>query len=518
MAESGVQRPLPFPTESECFKLFLTEELVGEIVEETNRYALELLEKREPGVRGKLAKWVTTTISEMYTFLVTVLLMGIVKKNSLREYWSTDPMFATPFFASLFSQDRFLVLLRCLHFVNNATAILSDPLYKIRNVLISLTSAFGRVFVPYKDLCIDESLMLWKGRLAFRQYIPSKRHRFGVKFFVMCDVKTAFVQDIIVYTGSTTDIKHYEGLGVSGSVVMTMLAPHLGKRHTLYVDNWYSSPTLFQHLLSNSTGACGTVRSVRKGMPAFGCGKMQRGEVEFQENGQQLAVKWHDKRDVHALSTVHTATGKVDHLTGERKIKPDCVLDYNLKMGAVDKADMINVHVWNVKYLPKIQREPHERAAGGAPHPSAPIHWGSSCYFLKLCQLPHFPEKEQVVSAPSAQMFVHHCRSTWRRAREAILKTNSRPIPPPGLSWPARVYGETPPEGELQEKRIHSIQSLTRIDWKQPRWEGPYQVPLVTAFAVRIAERAIWVHVTHCKRVMICSLGEGGASQVCWLS
>ncbi|XP_038823658.1 piggyBac transposable element-derived protein 4-like, partial [Salvelinus namaycush] len=161
--------------------------------------------------------------------------------------------------------DRFLVLLRCLHFVNNATAILSDPLYKIRNVLTSLTSAFGRVFVPYKDLCIDESLMLWKGRLAFRQYIPSKRHRFGVKFFVMCDVKTGFVQDIIVYTGSTTDIKHYEGLGVSGSVVMTMLAPHLDKGHTLYMDNWYSSPTLFQHLLSNSTGACGTVRSNRKG-------------------------------------------------------------------------------------------------------------------------------------------------------------------------------------------------------------------------------------------------------------
>ena len=38
-------------------------------------------------------------------------------------------------------------------------------------------------------------------------------------------------------------------------------------------------------------------------------------------------------------------TGKVDQLTGERKIKPDCVLDYNLKMGAVDKADMINSFV-----------------------------------------------------------------------------------------------------------------------------------------------------------------------------
>jgi hypothetical protein len=40
----------------------------------------------------------------MYTFLVTVFLMGIVKKNSLGEYWSTDPVFATPF-VTLFSQD-----------------------------------------------------------------------------------------------------------------------------------------------------------------------------------------------------------------------------------------------------------------------------------------------------------------------------------------------------------------------------------------------------------------------------
>eukprot|EP00063_Salmo_salar_P058241 XP_014033076.1 PREDICTED: piggyBac transposable element-derived protein 4-like [Salmo salar] len=84
-------------------------------------------------------------------------------------------------------------------------------------------------------------------------------------------------------------------------------------------------------------------------MPAFRCRKMQRGEVEFKENSQQLAVKWHDKRDVHVLSTVHTATmlatGKVDHLTGELKIKPDCVLHYNVKMGAVDKADMINSFV-----------------------------------------------------------------------------------------------------------------------------------------------------------------------------
>lgn len=106
--------------------------------------------------------------------------------------------------------------------------------------------------------------MKWKGRLAFRQYIPAKRHRFAVKFFVLCDV-----QDMIIYTGSTTDIQHYEGFGISGSVVMTLLAPYLRKGHIIYMVNWYNSPTLFQHLLSLGTGACGTVRSNKKGMPTF---------------------------------------------------------------------------------------------------------------------------------------------------------------------------------------------------------------------------------------------------------
>ncbi len=286
-SKSGMQTPSASATEVQCFKLFFTEELVGEIVEETNRYASELQEKMAPGVLGKMARWVTTTIKEMYLFLMAVLLMGVIKKTSLRHYWSTDPLLQTPFFGTLFSQDCFLLLLHCLHFTNSARVSHHDPLHKIRRVFTAITSSFRHVFVPYKDLCVDESLMKWKGRLAFRHYIPTKRSRFGVKFFILCDVLTGYV---VIYTGSTTDICLYEGLGISGSVVMTLLAPYLGKGHVLYVDNWYSSPSLFQHLLSHGTGACGTVWANRTGMPVF-TGKMAKGQVECRQNGTQLVVK-----------------------------------------------------------------------------------------------------------------------------------------------------------------------------------------------------------------------------------
>ncbi|KAJ8369594.1 hypothetical protein SKAU_G00096220 [Synaphobranchus kaupii] len=201
----------------------------------------------------------------------------------------------------------------------------------------SRPEAFKRSFIPYKDLCVDESMMLWKGRLGFQQYIPIKRQRFGVKFFVLCDVVTEYVQDMVIYTGATTATESTEGLGVSGSVVMTLLAPHLGKGHILYVDNWYSSPMLFQNLLHQGNGDANVPK------------KMKREEVAFRENGTQLAVKWQDKRDVNFLTTVHPSamaqSGRLDHFTGEPKVKPACVLDYNKKMEAVDRVDMITSFV-----------------------------------------------------------------------------------------------------------------------------------------------------------------------------
>ena len=99
---------------------------------------------------------------------------------------------------------------------------------------------------PYKNLVIDERLMLWRGKLLFKQYIPSKRHRFGVKLFVLCDCKTKFILDFIVYTGSTIETKDFPSLGISGSIVMTLMEKYLHVGHVLYLDNWYSSPTLYE--------------------------------------------------------------------------------------------------------------------------------------------------------------------------------------------------------------------------------------------------------------------------------
>jgi hypothetical protein len=171
--------------------------------------------------------------------------------------------------------------------------------------------------------------------------IPSKGHRFGVKLFEICDSETGYILGFIVYTGTSTAIERTEKFGISGDIVLTLMKPYLNKNHILYVDNWYTSPILFKHLLEQQTGACGTVKPNRKGMPVFE--QVEKGQCSAVHDDNLLALKWSDKRYVHMLTTVFTAnqkdTGKIHFKTGEPIIKPECIIEYNNKMGAIDKAD-----------------------------------------------------------------------------------------------------------------------------------------------------------------------------------
>ena len=90
--------------------------------------------------------------------------------------------------------------------------------------------------------------MLYKGRLSFKQYIPTKRSRFGIKIYLLCDVRTGMILDFIIYTGTTTDIIKFRDVGISGSIVMTLMQSYLDKGHNLFLDSWYTSPALFETL------------------------------------------------------------------------------------------------------------------------------------------------------------------------------------------------------------------------------------------------------------------------------
>lgn len=292
----------------------------------------------------KKKKWSETDINEFYVFLGVMLLASRHGKNRLRENWSTDKLLHTPIFSEIMSRNRFQAILGMLHFSDNAEQREGDSFHKLRTVFNKITSRFQKYFTPFQNLAIDESLVLFKGRLRFKQYIKSKRHRFGIKLFLICDCETGYALGVIVYTGKSTDITLFQDLGISGSVVANLLEPYLDKGHNLYTDNWYTSPTLCTYLHKHKTNSCGTVRPNRKEMPNL-TQKLSKGESISMCAENLLCVKWKDRRDVMMLSTFHedriVTLDKVDFKTKEPIQKPAVVVDYNENMGAIDRSDMM---------------------------------------------------------------------------------------------------------------------------------------------------------------------------------
>ena len=119
----------------------------------------------------------------------------------------------------------------------------------------------------------------------------------------------------------------------------------LDKGHCMYMDNFYTSPELYEELFFHSMYAWGTVHPNRKGLPkAVTTAKLKKTESVFRCNGPQLAIKWCDKRAVTVLTTipaaVHMETNKTD-AQGNRILKPLAIVDYIKKMGGCDTSDQL---------------------------------------------------------------------------------------------------------------------------------------------------------------------------------
>jgi hypothetical protein len=86
-------------------------------------------------------------------------------------------------------RDRFLHILRFLHFTDNNAEIDRqsdnyDRLWKIRTIFDTLNEA--KYYNPSEHLAVVEIVVKIKGRIIFRQYIPKKDKRFGIKIFKLC--------------------------------------------------------------------------------------------------------------------------------------------------------------------------------------------------------------------------------------------------------------------------------------------------------------------------------------------
>ena len=352
----GFQVPIDDFSEIDFFKLFIPDYFLEQIVTETNRYAHQETEKKSPLPQfSRLRNWKDVSLHELKVFFGLIVAMGMTRKMPIDEYWSTDETNSTPLFSKMMAKDRFLLILANLHLVDNEqVADQHDPLFKVRPIVSLLQNQFSDVYKPEQNLSFDEATCPFKGRIKFRVYNPAKPNRFGIKIFQVCEASSGYCVGFDIYHGSTDCIQYTELVDIAEDcttttkIVVGLLARHglLHDGYRVYLDNYYNSPELATELDLCNTYICGTLRINRKNVPKVfsRIKKLLQGDTVFRRKDNILIVKYHDKRDVHMISTFHAAdsvlTNKVDR-NGVPILKPVLIVDYCKEMGGVDLNDQV---------------------------------------------------------------------------------------------------------------------------------------------------------------------------------
>uniref|UniRef100_A0A671VFS0 PiggyBac transposable element-derived protein domain-containing protein n=2 Tax=Sparus aurata TaxID=8175 RepID=A0A671VFS0_SPAAU len=350
------------------FKLFFSSSSLHSIINNTNANAVRRL------AQGSKYKWFPLSVDSFYIFLSIILFFGLVHVHSRADFWRREWPYQFVFPKSSMSRDRFEAIFWSLH-LSDVTEDEEnerkrgtpqfDRLFKIKPLYGEIVNACNSLFQPYQNITVDERMVASKARIGFRQYMKDKPTKFGYKLFVLADSKTGYTSNFFVYQGkdkSKVKLRGQKDDGLSVTSVMDLMRfDLLGKGYHLYVDNFYSSPLLFNKLLKNHTAACGTIRTNREGFPRTTINdlpkKPERGDMRWIREGNLLFARWMDTKVVNLCSTFHKAYSGATVL---RRVKrpdgnwhrapvdvPDACRDYNINMGGVDLSDAL-IHYYSV--------------------------------------------------------------------------------------------------------------------------------------------------------------------------
>lgn len=347
----------PISIHNAFFKIF-TKEIIEYITEESNKYAVFILEsiqnKSHPNKKLKHFRIEEITSEEMSTFLGLIMLMGVIKLPSLKDYWSEDPFIATIPFRLYMTRDRFLYILRFLHVCDpRKPDENNDPVYKIRLFSNTIKNNFQKHAELNKQLTVDEIIIPSKGRCKFRQHIKSKRHRFGMKVWALCDSITSYIFNFDFYTGKNDKMG---SKNLSEKVVLNLLKDLKSTSYSLYMDAYFTSVPLFDKLNDMGYGVTGVLKHNRKFLPSGINKKMNKNDIISFYCGNMLCFSWIDNKPVYILTNNHTnefftvsKSFKSDinnynnNYNNYTKIqnKPQAILKYNQYAHGVDRADQL---------------------------------------------------------------------------------------------------------------------------------------------------------------------------------
>ncbi|XP_067298893.1 piggyBac transposable element-derived protein 4-like [Pseudorasbora parva] len=346
------------------FQLFFPTTMLQSIVRHTNDYGAKCKDVGD--------QWLYVSLKDLKLYIALVIYTSLLKCSLLTEYWRKSHYFSPSFPAQVMSYQKFVTIANSLHFTNTNEDEKNDSkkgtaayerLGKILLLYQLLREACKSYFHPFQNITIDERIVAAQPRTGLKRHIENKSSDRGFKLFALTDCTCGYTWDFFIYEGKSCTS---QSEGLSYESVMALVDENmLGSGYKLFVDKFYTSPTLFRDLLCKKIWACGPVLPTRKGFPTTTVNRLSRnaprGTMRWIRDDDLLFVEWKDSQEVQMCSTFHKAN---DGDTVQRKVKgdthqtlvevpvPAAVLDFNRNVGAVDPSNFITGH-YRVLQKPK---------------------------------------------------------------------------------------------------------------------------------------------------------------------
>ena len=146
------------------------------------------------------------TITEFMQFFSVLIIMGIINFPRIEDHWTTSWPYSNDTCSRIMTRDRFSLIMKFLHLNDNKRYIKKgnkgyNPIFKIRPLYEYLIRNFKLAYNLGREISIDESMIGFKGRLSFIQYIPKKPTKWGMKAFVLADSNTGYTYNWNLYAG-----------------------------------------------------------------------------------------------------------------------------------------------------------------------------------------------------------------------------------------------------------------------------------------------------------------------------
>lgn len=319
-----------FDSNLDCFRILFNGPVIDIVVRYTNIEA-----------QKHNASWKVTDRMEILAFCGLLLAAGVDRssKRCYKEFFGR--LRGMPLFKACMSKRRFSHLLRMIRFDDRDTRSVRrarDKLAPIRDLFDLFVKNLKKSYLPGPNVTVDEQLVPFYGRCAFKQYIPSKPDKYGLKIFWVCDSKTWYPLNASVYLGRERS-GSARRVNIAYDIVKELCEPYYRTNRNVTFDNFFTSYELAQDLRMHGLTCVGTVRKNKAFIPPQFQANRRR-EVNSNLFGYRkiATLVSHVPRKnkiVNFLSTLHH-NGEVNE-EGKSNIN----LFYNETKSGVDVLDML---------------------------------------------------------------------------------------------------------------------------------------------------------------------------------